>query len=177
MTQEELKLLEDMYEKAMLASDGEGAYIDANASEKAKVLKRAIELLDIDKVDTEQFIYKTSSRRDFLVALNSWKLLCSIYDVLCWNRSLYNGKDYGKGHTVYRGKLITTEEWERRTSPFSSKTEEDHIKYDWERKVFIDKDGEVPGDSVFHVYTKDDIVDELEDRLREVSDFVYRSME
>lgn len=179
MNREELDLLEEMYTKAVLAARGEGDYIDPKADMKADVLAKALGILKSREYDDddsdETFTYKTKSRHDFMLVLYSRKLVGALYDILCWNRAIYNGKDYGEGSVIYRSKLYSSDEWHKMTgSLFNDNVE---VDYDWDRKVYIDKDGEVPEDEVFYVYTKDQINDKLEDLLRDVYSFVYDFME
>lgn len=182
MNREDLSLLEEMYMKAIEAAKGEGDYIDPKADLKADVLAKVIGLVksNIDTDEDEEhssdevFIYKTRSRRDFMIALNAWNMACALYDIIGWNRAIYNGKDYGKGSVIYRNKILTADEWSRLTNSFDK---ERKIEYDWEKKVYKDDEGEVPADEVFSVYTRDQINDELDTLLRDVSSFIYQIME
>ena len=179
-TFEDLELIEDMYYKAKKASLGEGDYIDPLAEKKAKTLEKIIRLVrredstDDEFTNEEVFIYKTKDRREFEIALNAPRLLITLYDIMCWNREIYNGKDYGEGSVIYREKEISEEEWQRLTNSFNPDRD---IEYDWESKVYIDYQGEYPASKVFHVYTRDQINNKLDSLLDRVYDFVVRVME
>ena len=179
MTRKDLDNLEEMYAKAVLASKGEGDYQDPKAKEKAETLKKLISLVEEtdpdDYVPNEEYVYRTRDRRDFLLALYSWKMVGALYDILCWNRAIYNGKDYGEGSVIYRNKLYTAEEWHKMTDSFFGNDTE--VDYDWDKKVYRDKDGEVPQDEVHFVYTRDQVNDKLDELLSDVYDFVYNFME
>ena len=178
-TFEDLELIEEMYYNAKKASLGEGEYTDPLAEKKAKTLEKIIRLIrqednSEDDSSSDEFIYKTKDRREFEIALNAPRLLVTLYDIMCWNREIYNGKDYGEGSVIYREKEISEEEWQRLTNSFNPDRD---IIYDWDSKVYIDYQGEYPASKVFHIYTRDQINNKLDSLLDRVYDFVIRVME
>lgn len=173
MNREEINLLKEMLINALASSIGEGKYVDEKAADKAKVLDKAITLLQRDndeEEDKETFIYRTNNKRDFSLVINSSSMLLALYNILDWERKLYNYKDYGEGSVVYRGELMTVEEWDRRKN-------NKEIIFNYNTGNYEDSLGEVPIKEVHSVYTREQICSELDYILEDVKSFVYSIME
>lgn len=175
MKSEDIELLEEMYANAILAKNGNGEYVDPKAADKAEVLKKVLDMVREPKdeeigICDERFTYTTTNRRDFKIILNSWEMLSTLYDFICLSRAIYNGKDYGKGSVICRGKLYTADEWDK----FRRDNE---IAYNWEERVYIDTHGRIPADEVHFVYTRDQVMEEIDNILEDVKGFVYDVME
>jgi tRNA uridine 5-carbamoylmethylation protein Kti12 len=85
-------------------------------------------------------------------------------------QAIYNGKDYGKGSVICRGKLYTADEWDKLRR-------DNEIAYNWEERVYIDTHGRIPADEVHFVYTRDQVMEEIDNILEDVKGFVYDVME
>lgn len=113
-----------------------------------------------EKAETRYKI-ETADRRQMELYLNANNMLCSLYDIICWRRAIYNGKNYGEGSVLYKGKLYSKNEWEK----------VEHTKDEYEdNKPFLKE-------KVTYLYTEDELISKLDDLLRNIDDFVYKNME
>ena len=113
-----------------------------------------------EKAETRYKI-ETADERQMKLYLNANRMICTLYDIICWRRAIYNGKNYGEGSVLYRGKLYTKYEWEQ------LKHTED--EYDEETHFLKDK--------VEYLYTEEELENKLDELLRDINDFVYDYME
>ena len=113
-----------------------------------------------EKAETRYKI-ETADKRQMELYLNANNMLCSLYDIICWKRAIYNGKNYGEGHVVYKGKMYSRDEWEK------LKHTED--EYDKETHFLKEK--------VYHVYTEEELENKLDYLMRDIYDFVYNYYE
>ena len=113
-----------------------------------------------EKAETRYKI-ETADKRQMELYLNANNMLCSLYDIICWKRAIYNGKNYGEGHVVYKGKMYGRDEWEK------LKHTED--EYDKETHFLKEK--------VYHVYTEEELENKLDYLMRDIYDFVYNYYE
>ena len=104
---------------------------------------------------------ETSDIREMKLYLNGLRMVCTLYDILSWQRAIYNGKNYGEYHVLFNGKLYTANDWERNYNEITKDAERDE-------QGFL-KD-------VKHVYLESDIEGKLEELLRDIKDFVYDFM-
>ena len=104
---------------------------------------------------------ETADKRQMELYLNANNMLCSLYDIICWRRAIYNGKNYGEGSVLYKGKLYSKDEWEKTK----------HTKDEYEEgKPFLKE-------KVTYLYTEDELINKLDDLLRDIDNFVYKNME
>ena len=113
-----------------------------------------------EKAETRYKI-ETADKRQMELYLNANNMLCSLYDIICWRRVIYNGKNYGEGSVLYKGKLYSKDEWE--------KTKHTEDEYE-EGKPFLKE-------KVTYLYTEDELINKLDDLLRDIDNFVYKNME
>ena len=113
-----------------------------------------------EKAETRYKI-ETADKRQMELYLNANNMLCSLYDIICWTRAIYNGKNYGEGSVLYKGKLYSKDEWE--------KTKHTEDEYE-EGKPFLKE-------KVTYLYTEDELINKLDDLLRDIDNFVYKNME
>lgn len=113
-----------------------------------------------EKAETRYKI-ETADVRQMKLYLNANKMACTLYDLLCWRRAIYNGKNYGEGSILYKGKLYTKDEWH------NLKHTEDEYEED---KPFLK-------DKITYLYTETELERKLDEYLNEISDFIYDYME
>ena len=113
-----------------------------------------------EKAETRYKI-ETADKRQMELYLNANNMLCSLYDIICWRRAIYNSKNYGEGSVLYKGKLYSKDEWE--------KTKHTEDEYE-EGKPFLKE-------KVTYLYTEDELINKLDDLLRDIDNFVYKNME
>ena len=113
-----------------------------------------------EKAETRYKI-ETADKRQMELYLNANNMLCSLYDIICWRRAIYNGKNYGEGSVLYKGKLYSKDEWE--------KTKHTEDEYE-EGKPFLKE-------KVTYLYTEDELISKLDDLLRDIDNFVYKNIE
>ena len=113
-----------------------------------------------EKAETRYKI-ETADKRQMELYLNANNMLCSLYDIICWRRSIYTGKYYGEGSVLYKGELYSKDEWE--------KTKHTEDEYE-EGKPFLKE-------KVTYLYTEDELINKLDDLLRDIDNFVYKNME
>ena len=112
---------------------------------------------------TPETTYKieTVNQREALLMLNAKRMACALYDLLCWQRRIYNGKNYGEGVVLYRGKLYDKNEW----------INVKHEESDYDPKTHFLKD------KVEYLYTEKEVENILDENLRQIRDFIYDYME
>lgn len=113
-----------------------------------------------EKAETRYKI-ETADKRQMELYLNANNMLCSLYDIINWKRAIYNGKNYGEGHVVYKGKMYSRDEWEK------LKHTED--EYDKETHFLKEK--------VYYVYTEEELENKLDYLMKDIHDFVYNYYE
>ena len=113
-----------------------------------------------EKAETRYKI-ETADKRQMELYLNANNMLCYLYEIICWRRTIYNGKNYGEGSVLYKGKLYSKDEWE--------KTKHTEDEYE-EGKPFLKE-------KVTYLYTEDELINKLDDLLRDIDNFVYKNME
>lgn len=110
-----------------------------------------------------KYIIKTNDKREMLLMLNATRMAQALYDIISWNRAIYNGKDYD-GHVYFKGKFYSKNEW-------YSMNDKDISEEDRNEQGFIKKD------LLKYVYLNEDIEYKLNDILRDVNDFIYNYYE
>lgn len=103
---------------------------------------------------------ETADRKQLELYLKSNAMVCALYDIICWRRAIYNGKNYGEGSVIYKGKLYSKDEW---TLMKHSDDEYDENHYFKEKPIYC--------------YTEKDIERKLDELLNDISGFVYDYME
>lgn len=104
---------------------------------------------------------ETADKRELEIYLNATRFMYALYDILCWRRAIYNGKNYGEGYNLYRGTLYDEHDW------MNLKHEEDEYK---EGTPYLK-------DKVTRVYTEDELLRKLDDLLDEVAPTVWKYTE
>lgn len=101
----------------------------------------------------EETTYKieTNDKNEAILMLNATRMAQALYDLLCWNRAIYNGKNYDSCWFV-NGKIMSQNEYSN-YSPISS------------------------GENIREIYLVDDIENKLEHILEDVKDFIYNYYE
>lgn len=112
-------------------------------------------------VEDTKYKIETTNRREMDLMLNASRMALVLYDIINWKRAIYNGKNYGEGHVVYKGKMYSRDEWEK------LKHTED--EYDKETHFLKEK--------VYHVYTEEELENKLDYLMRDIYDFVYNYYE
>lgn len=107
----------------------------------------------------KETIYKieSSDSREIQLMLDSNRLALSLYEILSWLRSIRNGKNYGEGVVLYRGKLYNANEW----------MNVKHEKEDYKDNGFTLKD------PVVYLYTEDEIIRKLDELTESIQDRIY----
>ena len=113
-----------------------------------------------EKAETRYKI-ETADSRQMELYLNANRMICALYDLLYWKRNIYNGKDYGEGHVLYKGKLYTKYEYERIQ----------HTEDEYDETTHFLKE------SPLYLYTEDDVMSKLDEYLNDIYDLVYKYME
>lgn len=114
-----------------------------------------------EKAETRYKI-ETADNKQMKLYLNSNRLICTLYDIIEWERAIYNGKNYDEGSVLYDGKLYTKNEWEK----LEHAPEEYDEKCPWLLK-----------NKVTYLYTEEELKNKLDMLLKDVYDFVYDYME
>ena len=112
-------------------------------------------------VEDTKYKIETTNRREMELMLNASRMALVLYDIINWKRAIYNGKNYGEGSVLYKGKLYSKDEWE--------KTKHTEDEYE-EGKPFLKE-------KVTYLYTEDELINKLDDLLRDIDNFVYKNME
>lgn len=112
-------------------------------------------------MEDTKFKIETADAREVELFLKSKIMANVLYDLLCWKRSIYNGKNYGEGSVIYKGKIYKKHEYEIL----------EHSKDEYDETEHFLKE------QPLYVYTEDEIEDKLEYYLEDISDFIYRYME
>ena len=113
-----------------------------------------------EKAETRYKI-DTADDRQMKLYLNANRMACVLYDLLNWKSAIYNGKNYGEGSVLYKGKLYNKYEW--------SELKHNEDEYDEETHFLKDK--------VTYLYTEKDLEDKLDNLLDDIRDFIYDYME
>ena len=113
-----------------------------------------------EKAETRYKI-ETADQKQMELYLNANRMACTLYDLICWRRAIYNGKNYGEGSILYKGKLYTKNEWE--------KLEHTEDEYDEETHFLKEK--------TTYLYTEEELESKLDELLKDIDDFIYNYME
>lgn len=100
----------------------------------------------------EQTVYKieTTDKNEMVLMLNAPRMAQALYDIMCWQRAIYNGKTYDSSWLV-NGKIMSQQEY-----------------FDYKPSK---------GDEIKEIYIADDIEKKLEEYLRNIKDFIYNYYE
>lgn len=112
-----------------------------------------------EKAETRYKI-ETADKKQLELYLKSNKMACVLYDIICWRRAIYNGKNYGEGSVIYKGKIYDKYEWERLEHSDDEYDENHYLK---EKPIYC--------------YTEKDIELKLDELLDGISGFIYDYME
>lgn len=113
-----------------------------------------------EKAETRYKI-ETADQKQMELYLNANRMACTLYDLICWRRAIYNGKNYGEGSILYKGKLYTKNEWEKLK----------HTEDEYDEKTHFLKEKPI------YLYTEEELEYKLDDLLKDINDFIYNYME
>lgn len=100
---------------------------------------------------------ETADKRELEIYLNATRMLYTLYEILCWRRAIYNGKNYGEGSVLYKGKLYDKNEW----------CQLEHTKDEYK------EDSPFLKDPVKYLYTEDELLRKLDELLDGIAPFVW----
>lgn len=113
-----------------------------------------------EKAET-RFKIETSDQRQMNLYLNANRMACALYDLLCWRRNIYNGKNYGEGSVLYRGELYDKEDYNRLQ----------HTEDEYSPETLRLRSNPV------YLYTDEELERKLNEYLDDISDFIMNYME
>lgn len=111
-------------------------------------------------MEDTKYKVETTDKREMELMLNATRMSLVLYDIMNWKRAIYNGKNYGEGSIIYKGKLYSKDEWH--------KIEHDESEYD-ENHYLKEK--------AYYVYTEDELIRKLDNIMDDIHDFIYHYYE
>ena len=119
------------------------------------------EIRDIKEYNSDTvYTIKTTNSKEANLMMNAVRMAGALYDILCWYRQIYNGKDYDN-QLLVDGRLMTNQEyWKYR--------EEKGLQYQPDSDEFV---------NIKTVYTQEDLEHKLEILTDNIRDLIYEYYE